>query len=116
MPMLFCGTIGQASRRVYSSGPTLIQSGVFNSFLSLTGLAMYPRLHAVANFWHIRPKKHTAISWRERGVLGDQTIFIPSFLDQREALELARDAFGPVIPSPIIFRFSQDYHEALVYD
>jgi hypothetical protein len=70
----------------------------------------------VANFWHLRQKNHTAFSWHEDGVTGEQAIFLPTLLDQRQSLELARDLFSLVIPSPIIFRFNQDYYEALLYD
>ena len=117
MPSLFCGSMsGQISRRGYSSGLTPIHTGVFDSFLHIRGLAPYSQRHALANFWRLHQKNHTAFAWHERDVKGEQTIFLPGFLDQRQALELARNLFGPVIPSPIIFRFNQDYHEALLYD
>lgn len=61
-------------------------------------------------------KKHTAISWSDTYLPHEQTIFLPTLLDQREALEVARVVFPQVVPSPIVFRFRQEYDEVLVYD
>lgn len=121
MPMLFygdprAGTIREnPGRHLYTDGLRKIETTVFDSF-RIDGLAAYPPKNAVANIWHMPKKKHTAISWNEDFLPHEQTIFMPGFLNQRDALELARITFERVVPSPIIFRFRQDYHEVLIYD
>lgn len=116
MPLIFCGSMNGLSRAIYSSGPQLIVSGAFDSFFDTTGLAPYRRPHALANIWHWPRKNHTMFSWHEDGITGEQTIFMPGLQNQRTALELGREEFPGVIPSPIIFRFLQFYNEALLYD
>lgn len=118
MPTLFYGcahNYGLKGRKLYTDGLREIETSVFDSFL-IDGLAPYKRPHAVANIWHLRKKKHTAISWHEDQLKHEQSIFLPGFLDQREALELARTIFTTLIPSPIIFRFRQDYYDVLLFD
>ena len=124
MPMLFYGDARAAAvagiekgRHMYLGGLRRTETpvSIWDSF-RIDGLAAYPPLNAVANIWHMPKKRHTAISWNEDFLKHEQTIFLPGLLDQREALELARITFDRVVPSPIIFRFRQDYHEVLVYD
>ena len=121
MPALFYGDASDADaekgRHLYLEGLRRTETpvSIWDSF-RIDGLAAYPLRHAVANIWHMPRKRHTAISWSDTHLPHEQTIFLPGLLDQREALELARVTFDRVVPSPIIFRLRQDYHEVLVYD
>lgn len=115
MPALFYGSTGEKGRHLYTSGLTRVKSSVFDNF-RIEGLAPYRRPHAVANIWHMVDRRHTIISWHIASLAHEQTIFLPGLLDQRVALEAARITFDRVVPSPLIFRFRQDYHDVLLYD
>ena len=117
MPLLFYGPHDDTEkRRLFVPGMRPITTNVFDKF-RIKHLAPIHKLRAVANFWWWRSKKHTMFSWHDLELSPKEfTILIPQLLDQRQALELARDEFPEVIPSSIIFRFAQDYHEALSYD
>ena len=116
MPLLFYGPYETEDRELYVPGMKRITTSVFDKF-RIPKLAPADKRRAVANFWWCKAKKHTMFSWHNLELSSKEfTILIPQLLDQRQALELARDEFPEVIPSPIIFRFAQDYHEALLYD
>lgn len=116
MPLLFYGPYEVDERELYVPGMKRITTGVFDKF-KIKKLAPPDRRRAVANFWWWESKKHTMFSWHDLELSEKEfTILIPQLLDQRQALELAREEFPEVMPSPIIFRFAQDYHEALSYD
>lgn len=119
MPMLFYGDPRlpgyDKGRHLYTDGMRRIETKIFDCY-RIDGLAAWPRRHAVANIWHLPKKKHTAISWSDTYLPHEQTIFMPQLLDQREALELARLTFEHVVPSPIVFRFNQGYHEVLLWE
>ena len=116
MPLLFYGPYGTEDRDLYVPGMRRITTSVFDKF-KIKKLAPPHKLRAVANFWWWESKKHTMFSWHDLELSPKEfTILIPQLLDQRQALELARDEFPEVMPSPIIFRFAQDYNEALSYD
>ncbi len=117
MPLLFYGPYGEDPKRnLYVPGMRLIETTVFDKF-RVSKLAPPHKDRAVANFWWWRSKKHTMFSWHDLELSRKEfTILIPQLLNQRQALELARDEFPEVMPSPIIFRFAQDYDEALSYD
>lgn len=116
MPLLFYGPYEVEDRDLYVPGMRRITTKVFDSF-RINKLAPANKLRAVANFWWWEKRKHTIFSWHDLELSRKEfTIFIPQLLDQRQALELAREEFPEVIPSSIIFRFAQDYHEALSYD
>lgn len=117
MPDLYYGPYnGHRKPQLYVPGMRPVESKVFDSF-KLIGLAPACGLRHIANFWQWLDKKHTVISWHETDQCKyESSVFIPSLLDQREALEYARTVFPQIMPSPITFRFFQEYHEALLYD
>lgn len=117
MPDLYYGPYGDHKKpELYTPGMRMILTTVFDSF-KLSGLAPVHEKKHVANFWQWLDKKHTVLSWHDNDVSRYEfSVFIPSLMDQREALEYARTVFPEVMPSPITFRFHQDYHEALLYD
>lgn len=117
MPLLYYGLYGDDKKpQLYTPGMRRIETGVFDSF-KLIGLAPRDELRAIANFWHWHDKKHTVISWHEETRCKyESSVFLPGLLKQADALELARVEFPEIMPSPIIFRFFQDYDEALKYD
>lgn len=115
MPDLFYGRYGEETKpRLYTPGMDRVVSEVFDNF-KLRSLAPAHRKLHIANFWWWRRRKHTIIAWHDDS-LKEAKVFIPTLLNQRQALEYARDLFAPVMPSAITFRFNQDYHEALLYD
>ena len=109
MPLLFYGSVGRRTKpRLYGVGLQPIETRVFDSF-KVDELAPYSGLPHVANLWHFEDLKHTAISWHDdRGV--EQTLWIPSLHSHRDALEIARAEFPDVVPSPLVFRFSNERH------
>lgn len=119
MPLLFWGDARAVSlpwdRRLYGSNLREIETSIFDSY-KIDGLAPASRLNAICNIWHIPKRNHTALAWHEDRLKHEQLVLLPGLLDQRVALELARETFKRIIPSPIIFRFNQDYDEVLVYD
>jgi len=114
MPLLFYGSLGsQSRRRLYSPGPREIEVSIFDSY-KVEDLAPYDDLTdhrnawAVANFWHFPKKKHCAIAWHSEHSHKEQLIWIPSLLSRIDALYLAREEFGSIVPSAIIFRFNNE--------
>jgi hypothetical protein len=119
MPLLFWGdgrSVGLPwDRRLYGANLREIETTVFDSY-KIDGLAPASKRDSVCNIWHLPKRNHTAMAWHEDRLKHEQLVLLPGLLDQRVALETARVTFGRVIPSPIIFRFNQDYDEVLVYD
>lgn len=117
MPDLYYGPYGDSKKPLlYVPGMRRVESQVFDSF-KLVGLAPACGWKHIANFWRWLDKKHTVISWHETdNSRYESSVFIPSLMDQREALEYARTVFPEVMPSPITFRFFQGYDEALLWD
>jgi len=91
-----------------------IEGKAFDSF-KLDNLAPRSQLDHLCNIWHWEDKHHTLMAWYDHSK-HESLIVIPSLLDQRDALEYARIKFPGVMPSPITFRFCQDYYEVLAYD
>lgn len=117
MPDLFYGPYGNEPKaRLYVPGMRMIETTIFDSF-KLIGLAPRCEKRHIANFWQWLDKKHTVISWHEiDNARYESSVFIPALLNQRDSLEYVRTKFPEVMPSPITFRFFQDYDEALLYD
>lgn len=114
MPLLFYGTLpGDEHRKLYAGNMREIETSVFDSYM-VKHLAPYIDLDsncnpwAVANFWHFTNRKHCAIAWHDEHKGREQVVWLPSLLEQIDALTVAREAFGQVIPSSIIFRFNNE--------
>lgn len=110
MAMLFYGTLEKRSRKrcLYGARLQLLESQVFD-YLKINDLAPYGKAAQpyIANFWHITPINHTALSWNDqRGI--EQTVFIPGLHSHQEALALARGNYPTVVPSPLVFRFNNE--------
>lgn len=74
-------------------------------YTTLGELTPRKKLHHVARLWHIIDLQCTALSWIEYGK--EQTVFMPHFHDQKDALAIARQVWGPYIPSPTTFRIKE---------
>jgi hypothetical protein len=133
MPLLFYGRLNDGERRLYSKDLRPIESSAFDSW-KIKHLSPYREglsMRELALFWWFEARKHCAISWREsriditlphgirdneREKTREQTIFIPSLLSQRDALEVIRTEFPRfLVPSPLIFRFFNE-REVYLYD
>lgn len=116
MPDLYHGPYGEHNKPLmYVPGMRRVESKVFDTF-KLDGVAPASQLRHVANTWHWTDKKHTILAWHDPVDKHERQVFIPSLMDQRDALEFARIKFPEVMPSPISFRFAQSHHEVLLYD
>lgn len=116
MPDLYYGVYGNKKKpQLFVPGMELVHSAVFDTF-KLTGLAPASARPHIAHFWHWVDKKHTVISWHDPQVSRyEASVFIPSLMNQQDALEYARQLFPEVMPSAITFRFST-HDEAFLYD
>ena len=133
MPLLFYGRLEDNKRRLYGKGLREIETSTFDRW-KIKGLAPFRQdqnMRDLANFWWFEASKHCAISWREsradirlpHGIrsnesdrLREQTVFIPSLLGQRDALEILRTEFPKyLIPSPLVLRFNNE-REVYLYD
>lgn len=104
MPELFYGTLpDQNKRRLYAVKPFReIETEIFDSW-KVRKLGPLGRVPNIALFWWFQARNHSALSWHdERGK--EQTIFVPQLLPQTTLLPLARELFGDLIPSAIVFR------------
>lgn len=107
MPMLFYGTTGKLRKpRLHAASLRYIETSVFDSFM-IDNLAPRSRLPSVALFWHFRKRNHSAFAWHdELGV--EQVTFVPGILNQYQMFEVLRGDFAPIMPSPIVFRISNE--------
>lgn len=130
MPLLFYGRLEEGKRRLYSRELKPIETSAFDRW-KIKHLSPYREDRALANFWWFEESKHSAISWDEDRIditlphgiktnesdrVREQTIFIPSLLSHRDALEVIRTEFPRyLVPSPLIFRFNNE-REVYLYD
>lgn len=115
MPALFYGNLGMSHQRImYGEKFRAIKADLYD-YLKIDNLAPYHRGDMTWNHWWIRHGRvHTCLAWN--GMHGlEQLVFLPGELDWRNALILARDIFGPAMPSAIVFRVN-NHDGVYLYD
>lgn len=122
MPLLFFGTMKSpegialtSKRALYRADGQVIPRGSIFDHFRLTHLAPKSQKHCVANFWHLPEEKHCAIAWRENHLAKEQKVFMPGLLTPTDGLELARETFDFLIPSPIFFRLKNLHGSPKIY-
>jgi hypothetical protein len=107
MPLLFYGNIGMSHQRImYAEKFRAVGEGLYDS-LKIKNLAPYHRGRMTWNHWWLRHIKrpHTCIAWNGMHDK-EQLVLIPGEIGWRDALCVARDAFGPAMPSAVVFRIN----------
>ena len=113
MPALVYGCDHKGQRALFGGNLRQIEGSVFDSF-KIDKLAPHKGPPHIANFWHFNSTQHCAISFHDNS-FNEWTIFLPSLLDRRSALELARAKFSQVMPSALTFRWRNE-DETYEYD
>lgn len=113
MPILYWGYHDSKDRRLLSKDLREIESSLFDHF-KVNGIAPYPSAPFVAHFWAWTKKQHNFIAWDDL-VGREHIVVIPGPINKEDALRLARDTFGKIIPSPLVFRWAKA-RKVYIYD
>lgn len=106
MPHFFFGTIGRHKKpKLFGPSLEVVTERSWLRFTEFGKLTPNKGLNHVARLWHIPEEDHSALSWMDNGV--EQTIFLPGIQNRYKAIEIARNTWGHLIPSPITFRIKE---------